>query len=241
MIDASVASMLHTLDTIGNDRAHAFDPGYEPVNRDLASRSTRTIADVDNPLAVIVPPGAYLAVQGPAGAAYSRDGQLRFEDGELRTSAGDTVLGWAPGANLNLPPQPLRADPVDAALGRCKDVSVAADGTLSYQRTAVDARHGRVGHEKVVIGRVALARFPAGTKLERAGNDAALPADGLAPAALAAPNTLGFGELRTHRREVASVDFVKATTRWTEAVQAYYALVEARSHDGSKTVMDLVK
>lgn len=240
MIDASVATLLHALETTSEDRAHAFEPGYEPINRDLAARSSRTVVDADNPLAVVVPRDAYIAVTGPGGTSYTRNGQLRFEDGALHAANGDAVLGWPPGANVNQPPIPLRADPVDAALGRCREIAVAPDGTLSYARTSVDAKRGKVGVEHVVVGRIALARFPAGTRLERAAADALVPGEGIEPSALAVPNTLGFGELSIHRREVASVDVVKATVRWAEAVQAYQALAQAQGA-GIRTALDLVK
>lgn len=240
MIDAASAALLHSVETLGDDRAHASDPGYEPINRDLASHSTRTIADTRDPLAVVPPTGTYLVTGGPEGRAYTRNGILQFEGGELRTSDGNPVLGWAPGANANDPPVPLRADPVDAATDRLRNAQIGSDGTVSYERTSVDARGGKVSSERVTLGRVALARLPAGTRVDRVANAEIAPA-GEGAVTVAPPGTLGFGELQTHRRELASVDAYKATVRWTEAVQAYYALVEARQHDGTQTAMDLVK
>jgi flagellar basal body rod protein FlgG len=225
MIEASSAKLLNEIDLLGADRAHAADDGYVPNDPDLASTMTETMSDPKHPLAIVLPQHAYLVVNGTQARAYSRNGDLRFVDGELQS-------GESLGA--------LRADSVDVALGRVHDPEISSDGVVAYGRTTVDARNGHVSTQRVVVGKVALASFPAGTRLARVDNFSAAPAAGEQPN-LGVPGDARFARLRTHAREISSVDVHRATTRWTEAVAAYYALLDAKANNGAKTAMDLIK
>jgi len=70
-----------------------------------------------NPLDVAIANDGWLAVQTPAGEAYTRAGSLQVNaDGQLQTSAGLPVLS-SDGAPIDLPPQAV--------------VSIAADGVIS--------------------------------------------------------------------------------------------------------------
>jgi flagellar basal body rod protein FlgG len=239
MIEASSAKLLNEIDLLGADRAHAADDGYVPNDPDLASTMTETMSDPKHPLAIVLPQHAYLVVNGTQARAYSRNGDLRFVDGELQTSDGKAVLGSGSGESGESLGA-LRADSVDVALGRVHDPEISSDGVVAYGRTTVDARNGHVSTQRVVVGKVALASFPAGTRLARVDNFSAAPAAGEQPN-LGVPGDARFARLRTHAREISSVDVHRATTRWTEAVAAYYALLDAKANNGAKTAMDLIK
>ena len=240
MIEASSANLLSEIDLLGQDRAHEHDAGYVPNDPDLASTVTETMSEPKHPLDVVLPQHAYLIVDGARGRAYSRNGDLQLTDGELRTADGKAVLGTSASGASNDSLGPLRADSVDVALGRVHDPEISSDGVVAYGRTTVDARNGHVSTQRVVIGKVALASFAAGTRLARVDNFSAAPTAGEQPN-LGIPGDARFARLRTHAREISSVDVYRATARWTEAVQAYYALLDAKVNSGAKTAMDLIK
>src|SRR6202011_2225315 len=113
----------------------------------------------------VPPPGAWLVTRGSDGTrAYERDGALRLDDGVLRTPAGADILGYPNGEARGAVPVPLRVPASDFALGRAADAQIDADGVVGYTRGAIDPRTGARTVERVVLGRIALARFPAGTQ-----------------------------------------------------------------------------
>lgn len=231
MLNAATARALADVAARAGDVLHAYDPGYTARFGDAAVRD-RIVPDGD-PLAVAAPDGDYFIVAGSTGERrYSRDGRMFFADGRLQNAQGD-VLGFPSGARSGELPQPLRADSVDAALGRPIDVRVEAGGTVAYSRTTIDPRTMLRGTQRVVIGTVALARFPAGTNPLRA---AVAPYVGV-------PGEDGFGTLATRSRGLGSVDINLGLAKLQEAYLAFDALQAAQRarSELDKGAMDLVK
>jgi len=231
VLNAATARALADIAARANDVLHAYDPGYIPQFGDAGVRE-RVVRD-DDPLAVVAPEGDYFVVAGASGERrYSRDGRLRFTDGRLQNSEGD-VLGFPPGAQQGSFPQQLRADPVDAALGRPIDVRVEADGGITYTRTVTDPRTMQRVAQRVDVGTIALARFPAGTNPLRAA---------VAPH-VGRPGTAGFGRLVSSARALGSIDVNLGIAKLQEAYLAFHALQAAQRARGELDTgaMGLVK
>jgi len=220
------------------DLAQAYRAGFTPEASDVAGKAV-ALPSMD-PLAVVAPDGAYFITSAGAAPEFSRDGRFTLRDGELRTTGDRPVLGFAPGRPATL--VPLRIDPVDAALGRASGVELAPDGTLSYARAAIDPRSGERRVERVAAGRLALARFPAGTQPVRAAAGAVRAPAGVEPHVGVAADGR-FPALATHAREIGRVDLPAAVEKLSEAYRAFDALRSANHARGSldKTTLDLVK
>ncbi len=238
MIEPNVAGAFARIDARRRDALGAFEAGFEPENADVAGRpGTQPSRD---PLSVAAPEGTYLVVGG-SGTTFTRDGALTIANGELRFAAdGRPVLGFALGDGRTV--TPLRVDPYDAALGRVVDARVDADGTLGYTRTAIDPRSGERRTERVAVGRVALARFPAGTQPERVDATHVRAPAGV-PATIGLPTGAGFAPLTTHARDLGRVDVIAGLERMREAYDDLAALRAATHARGSvdRTTMDLLK
>jgi hypothetical protein len=148
------------------------------------------------------------------------------------------VLGYAQGAATS---SPLRCDGVDVALGRVQRIRVEADGTLAYDRVSIDPRTGASENERVAVGRIALARFPAGTRttLTMGG---VVPPSGVAPH-VGKPGDGSFAPVETMRRENSRIDYDRSLDRLEEAYVSFDALQAAHKARGSfaKSAMDLLK
>jgi len=238
MIDPASASSLARIASRERDVMHAYQPGFVPESDDVAV-PTRVVRD-DDPLAVAAPEGAYFASAGPdGGIAFSRDGGFHMAGGRLLTADGRSVLGVVAGSRALVP---LRVDAYDAALGRAADVRIDADGTLSYARTSVDPRTGERRSERVPAGRVALARFPAGTQPERTGAAYVRAPSGVTPL-IGLPADSGFAPLATRARDLGRIDLLAGLEQMREAYVSYEALRAAQHARGGvdKTTLDLVK
>ena len=110
-----------------------------------------------------LPERAYAIVNdGRGGAIYTREGGFSIRDGRVVDDSGRAVLGTTrAGSTLS----ELRVDGTDLALGRVRDLQVGTDGRVTYRREAIDPRSGAYGSETVVVGRIALARFPIATAM----------------------------------------------------------------------------
>jgi len=240
VIDSNFSDAFARVAERQRDVLHAFEPGFEPERSDVAGRAG-TQPDA-NPLHVVAPEGAYFVAAGPgAGVSFSRAGAFEIASGELRF-AGDArpVLGFAigrPGAVV-----PLAVDPYDAALGHVSDARLEADGTFAYSRTAVDPRTGERRSERVAVGRIALARFPAGTQPERIDGTHVRPPAGVAPV-VGVPADGRFGGLTTHARDLGRVDVFAGLDRLREAYDDLDAGRAAyKAHFAiDRTTMDLLK
>jgi len=239
VIDAAVAAGMAQIRLRERDLSQAFRAGFTPEASDVAERAV--VLPSSDPLSVAAPEGAYFITAGAGNAAeFSRDGRFTLHDGALRTSDGRAVFGYAGGRPATL--VPLRVDPVDAALGRATDVAFAPDGTLSYARAAVDPRTGERRIERVAAGRLALARFPAGTQPVRAAAGYVRAPAGIVPH-VGVPADGRFAALATHARDAGGVNLPAALEKLNDAYRAFDALRSANHARGSfeKTTLDLVK
>ena len=164
-VNAGLSAALDRISERAADVRRAFTPGALPAHGDVATGASRQRFTLD-PMSVSAPDGAYFIVAGQRDTrTFTRNGSFRFADGHLVTEHGDPVLGRrSPGGPL----EKLAIDPVDAALGRVGATRVESDGSVTYVRMPFDPRTGQRSGASVPIGRVALARFPASTALDRA-------------------------------------------------------------------------
>jgi hypothetical protein len=184
-----------------------------------------------------LPERAYAIVNdGRGGAIYTREGGFSIRDGRVVDDSGRAVLGTTrAGSTLS----ELRVDGTDLALGRVRDLQVGTDGRVTYRREAIDPRSGAYGSETVVVGRIALARFPIATAMRPVDANHVGAPDGVVPyVGSAADGT--FGPM-TSPRDGPSVD--ASLQRLQEAYLALDALRAARVAQGGaeKNAMDLVK
>ena len=239
MIDPATSSGLARIAARERDVMHAFDPGFIPEASDVARKST-VVPDVD-PLGVAIPEGSFVVTpHASGGLAYARDGALAIVDDELRARDGGAVLGFGVGDRSKL--IVLRVDPYDAAQGRVANARIEADGTFAYSRTTIDPRTGERRAENVTVGRVALARFPAGTQPTRIDARHVAPPAGVRPE-VGVPGEGGFAKLATRSRDLGRVDIIASLERMREAYVSFEALRAAHHVRGGteKTAMDLVK
>ena len=237
MIDPASAAGLERIAERERDVRGAYRPGFTPAPD--AARPARAVPDA-NPLGVVAPEGGYFLTAAPGGVAYSRDGSFRLEGGALVTADGSPVLGFTGASRERV--AALRVDPYDAALGRVSAPRVDADGTFGYTRATVDPRTGERRVERVAAGRVALARFPAGTQPERIDATRVRPPRGV-DAVVGTPAGGGFGALATHARDLGGLDLVTGLEKMKEAYLSYEAMRAAHHVRGTleKTAMDLLK
>ncbi len=239
MIDPNVSGAFARLDARRRDALGAFESGFEPEIADVAGRTG--IQPNANPLSVVAPEGTFfVAANGASGVAFSRNGTFEIANGELRFAGGGPVLGFAlgkPGAVV-----PLRIDPYVAALGHATDPRVEADGTFAYMRSTIDPRIGERRTERVAIGRVALARFPAGTQPERVDATHVRAPAGV-NAQFGMPTDGRFAALATHARDLGRVDVIAGLERLREAYDELDAVRAAGKAHGTldRTTMDLLK
>jgi hypothetical protein len=237
-VDVAMGAAFDRLASRERDAMRAFTPGATPENTDVAG--ARRTASTEDPLSVVPPEGDYFVVGNRhGGRSYTQDGSLGLRDGELIDQTGRAVLGYAhAGSTL----APIRIDPIDLALHRCVDLHVEADGSVVYGRSAVDPRTGVRADERVVAGRLALARFPAGTQptIEDASHVGA-PVGVVAHVGVAGDGS--FGTLAPMRRATSSIDIDASLTKLREAYIALSAIQAARSAGGAtvKATMDLLK
>lgn len=238
MIDSATANAFDRIASRADDVRNAYRPGFVPSANDVV-QAPRIVASPD-PLGVAIGDDAYVVEPGGGGGlAYSRDVALHFTDGELRTSDERPVLGFGIGTSAL---GAMRIDPYDGALGRARAPRVETDGTVSYARTTVDPRTGQAREERVAIGRLALARFPAGTQPMRC-EDGRVRAPAGIKALVGRPGDGTFAPLVTHARDLGRVDITRGLEKMREAYVTYEALRAARHGHGEaeKVTMDLVK
>ena len=241
MIGASPLEAYERVLSRAHDLRDIFRPGAVPLNDDV--RTAPSIVPASDPLSIVPPPGAWLVTRGADGVrAYERDGALSLGDGVLRTATGADVLGYPSGDARGAVPVPLRVSAADRALGRSADARVEGDGTVAYARAAIDPRTGARSMERIVLGRVALARFPAGTQPARLDGTRVAAPHGVAPH-LGTPADGTFPALATSSRDAGTVDVAAGVARLDEAYRAFEALGAAVKSRASvdKTAVDLVK
>jgi flagellar basal body rod protein FlgG len=216
---------------------HAYRPGFEAA--DAGAPRNATFARTADPMSVAAPSDCWFAFSSDAGIRYGRDGTFALVDGTLRASDGAAVLGYAPGSTALVE---LRAGRVDVALHRVVDARIDADGSVTYARSALDPRTGERRVERVELGRIALARFPAGTEPARAGASHVVAPTGVG-ARYGKPGDAEFPALRPFARDLGSVDPETGVRRLQEAYLSFEALqaAERQRRGFDRVAGDLVK
>lgn len=124
-------------------------------------------------------PDTYFVVKDANGAlAYTRDGTFKWKEGTVTDAAGHAVLGRR---SAEGPLEPIGIDPIDAALNIAVSPEIRPDGSVTYERSTLDPRTSQPTLERVLAGRIALARFPSGTQLQWRDHDRAVAPDGTTP------------------------------------------------------------
>ena len=179
----------------------------------------------------VSPPGNdyFITTDERGQTSYTRDGRFSLTRGAVVGENLRPVLGFRSEGG---PLCELHVDPVDDALGRVGNVRVGADGAVRYDRTSIDPRSGTRETQTVTIGCVALARFPAGTRL---------PSE--TPPHIGRANDGNFGAIGPSRRETSDDALDRSLDRLHDAYMAFDALQAAHKAQGhaGKTAMDLVK
>src|SRR5579875_2388807 len=127
-------------------------------------------------------------------------------------------------------------------LERAQDVRVEPDGVFGYARTIVDPKTLQARVERAVVGRVALARFPAGTQLQRVDGTHARPAANVVPF-VGTPNDGHFSAIFPQRRAIGRIDPDSAIARLQDAYLALRAMgaLERTKNGLIRGALDLVK
>lgn len=241
MLGASPLDAYERVLSRAQDLRDVFRAGAVPRNDDV--RTAPHVTPSSDPLSIVPPPGAWFVTRSADGTrAYERDGALSLQDGVLRAPDGADVLGYPGRDARGAVPVPLRVADTDRALGRGADARVEPDGTVAYTRAAIDPRTGARGVERVVLGRIALARFPAGTQPARIDGVRVAAPPGVMPH-LGTPADGTFPALATFSRDAGSVDVAAGVARLDEAYRAFEALGAVMKTRASvqKTTVDLVK
>lgn len=239
MINAATEDALERIAQRAQDVQRAFMPGATSEFGDVVTDQSDSRA-VPDPLCAAAPADAYFVTSDARGrTVYTRDGGFSLADGTLVGANGRAILGFRSAAVAT---SELHVDAVDAALGRVNDLRIESDGSLSYDRAIVDPRNGSSERERVVVGRVALARFPAATKLAASDANHFLAPVGTEPHVGRAGDE-NFARIVPRQRENSRIDFDRSLDRLEEAYVAFDALQAARKAQGGigKTAMDLLK
>lgn len=214
---------------------------------DATARALENVAARERDLAGAFPqmqsltsPDAYFVMRDETGRLlFTRCDSLFLRDGTLTDGSGREILGYrTPGAALS----PLRADAVDLALGVTADAQIGPDGTVSYSRQTIDPRSGDRRLQYMSLGRLAVARFPAGTRLPATEGSYSVAPAGVAPH-IGVPGDGNFAPLGQESRRSRDGDLDLGLQRLQEAYLALDALRAASAAQGSvqKTAMDLLK
>jgi len=239
LLNPAMSAALDRIAERAADVRRAFTPGALPRNDDVAAASDRSDFTLD-PLSVAPPEGAYFIVRDARGrTSYGRDGSFGIAQGRLVDARGLPVMGRT---RPDAPLQELHLDAVDAELGRAQDLRIEPDGSLVYTRNAIDPRTGKRVASNVIAGRIALARFPAASRLDSADGRLFYAPEGVSPyTGLAGDGT--FDALTPMRRAHSRVDLDVSLLRLKDAYTAFDALAAAESAKGHfvKAAMDVVK
>lgn len=238
-VDAAIDRALNLISDRASDVYRAFTPGAVPSHGDVATDAPRSHGVFD-PMSVSAPADDYFVLGNASGrVAYTRDGRLTLANGAIAGANGERILGYAKDESAV---EPLTVDPVDDTLGRISNLRVEGDGSVVYDRRVIDPRSGSAQQQRVCVGRLALARFPAGTKMTSTDGISSSPPPGVV-AHLGRPGDGNFGSVTPMRREASRVDFDRSLDRLHDAYVAFDALQAAHKAQGhaGKVAMDLLK
>ena len=238
-MNAGIARAIENVEQRVEDLRMVFTGGAQPNFHD-ALRPER--AELTNdPLSVALPTDAYFVAGDAARPSYTRDGALSVRDGLLVSSDGTPVLGFVDGDSSGVPRE-LQIEKNDALLGRAQDIRVEPDGVFGYARSVLDPKTGASSVERVVVGRVAIARFPAATRLERIDATHVAPPAHVVPL-IGSPNDGSFLPIETQRRALGRIDADAAISRLQDAYLAMRALsaTERSQNAFARGAFDIVK
>jgi len=242
MIAPGTVDALNRIQARAQDVMRAHTAGGFGVSNDV-NTGARSPEYASDPLSVAAPPNAYFVTQSPSGVrTFTRDGGFSLDRGTLRGADGAAILGYAGGDARGVLPAPLMLPANDVALGRCANVRVESDGTVSYTRSTIDPRTTERSIERVTAGKIALARFPAGTQPIRLDERHVGAPQGIAPH-VGTPADGTFAGLATYARDTGAVDIDTSLDKLAEAYRAFSALAAAHKARGGadQTAMDLLK
>ncbi|HEY2475682.1 MAG TPA: hypothetical protein VGI19_12910 [Candidatus Cybelea sp.] len=237
-LNPALSAALDQISDRAADVRRAFTPGGVPQHDDVAIPSGRSDFTVD-PLSVAAADGLYFVAHDEQGrTGFSGDGSFSLRDGRLVDSDGRAICGLGRTGELT----DLQIDAVDASLGRVANPRIEQDGNLVYDRTTIDPRSAARESQRVVAGRIALARFPAGTRLSEAEGGLRIPPRGVTPQ-LGVAGTGDFATLAPMQRSRSHVDLDESLARLKDAYLAFDAIQAAEVAKGhlGKTALDLVK
>jgi hypothetical protein len=238
-VNVGIANAAENVERRAEDLRMVFVGGAQPNFQD-ALRPER--AELTNdPLSVALPLDAYFVAGDTARPSYTRDGALQVRDGILSSSDGTPILGFVDGDTSGVP-RTLQIEKNDALLGRAQDIRVEPDGVFGYARSVLDTKTGASSVERVVVGRVALARFPAGTRSERIDATHVNAPSHVVPF-IGSPNDGSFLPIETQRRSLGRIDSDVAVSRLQDAYLAMRALsaTERSQNAFARGAFDLVK
>lgn len=236
-VSPMVSAALERIEERADDVRRAFTPGAEPLFDDAGRREVSY--PTSDPLSVAPPDRLYFVERNASGEIrYTRDGSFVLRDGLLCSRDGGAILGYSRAGRLG----EIRCDPVDLVLGRARGIYVNAAGGVAYERSVVDPRTGRADRQRVSIGRIALARFAAGTRLRESADGGLVAADGVLPQ-LGVPGEGGFGAVAPMRRESSAIDIDAGIDRLRTAYVEFDAMqaIYQTQNGVAKGAMDLVK
>ena len=243
MINSGPAQALAELATRAQEMLHAYEPGYETTDDQIRSATLARSEPALDPMSAAAPEGAYfMGVDSKGASFFSRDGSFGVQGTNVTWADGSRVLGYANGAAPDGAPKPLKIDAVDSALHRVGEPHVEADGSVAYTRTTVDPTTGKSRDERVVAGRIALARFPAGSAGQPLSAHRLAQPAGVAPV-VGSPDSAPFGKLTPKARDLGSVDFEAGLNQLREAFLALDAMSATSRVDDkdAHVAMDLIK
>ena len=238
LISAATTRALDDIAVRERDLLQAFAPGAVAQRGDVAK--PQTAQPVLDPLSAAPPEDALFISSGDDGRMlFTRDGSFSLRGGALVDAQGRPILGYAGNTRVL---GPLKIDPVDVALGFASTARIDADGALSYERSTIDPRTGRREMQRAVAGRLALARFAPGTKLQAVDAQHSAAPLGIAPH-IGYSGDGNFAALTPFAREGSGIDIDTGLQRLQEAYLALDAIRAAGKAQGGidKTTMDLLK
>ncbi len=232
-----ILAALGRVEQRAGDVNRAFTPGAQPSFDDVG-RAETSFPTLDA-LSVAPPEQAYFVERGVSGdKRYTRDGSFAFRNGTLCAADGHAVLGLRREGGVS----EIRLDPIDLALGRTSNARIAPNGDVEYDRSVIDPRSGRPEVQRVVVGRVALARFVAGTRLSEDATGALAAPSGIEPQ-IGVPGDGNFAAVAPMRAESSGIEIDEGLERLRVAYRDFDALqaVYQAQFGAAKSAMDLVR
>lgn len=216
---------------------HAGQAGFEPVHADVRGPA-RSMPAVTAFSAAAPGDAQFMFYDKVGRRSFSRDGELHVEDGIVKSRDGKCIQGFSgntPGVGE------LQVDAHDISLGRVHNLHIESDGAVCYSRTVIDPNTMQRRNERVAIGTLALARFPAGTQLVK-GPAGDRPPFGIEPH-IGRAGDGNFAMVQPGRVDAGRIDLNRALDRMHDLYTQLEAVTAAnQARMGSdKTAMDLVK